>query len=154
MNSWPPLDRQRGALKSGGLQPGGLQLLEPPIRELDNQTPVGASSLGAYIWVLRLNPSHLDFATKVWGPTAWGPTVSGLSLYPILKNIPHMPGTGAIDTMPCYSAVTWYHDKAHSSTTMAPQVRRKMAAIPRPSPLISPSWPKRGAVVWGCVAPY
>ena len=62
-------------LKSGGLQPGGLQLLEPPIRELDNQTPVGASSLGAYIWVLRLNPSHLDFATKVWGPTAWGPTV-------------------------------------------------------------------------------
>ena len=30
-----------------------------------------------------------------------------LSLYTILVNIPHVPGTGAIDTMPCYSAVTW-----------------------------------------------
>ena len=42
-----------------------------------------------------------------------------LSLYHILLNTPHMPGRGAIDTMPCYSAVTWHHDKAHSSTTMA-----------------------------------
>ena len=38
-----------------------------------------------------------------------------------LSNHPQMPGIGAIDSVHYYTAVTWHHDEAHSSTTMAPQ---------------------------------